>query len=180
MARKTAMKRMPKEVAGERLSPGVYRGNRGGLVTQSGRQIQNRTQPPVAQPAPQPALPPAPQNQQPTGQQVNGQFPMSGYAPYPRSEFTPYPMGNNNNFNFGSIGKTPPGWPGNQIPMMIPFAPSSNMPQMPEPSANMGGQYRLNPGVYGTREQAMNEYNQQMQPMYQSAEGMSAVDFRRR
>jgi len=35
---------------------------------------------------------------------------------------------------------------------------------MPQASANMGGQYRLSPGVYGTREQAMNQYNQQMQP----------------
>jgi len=37
-------------------------------------------------------------------------------------------------------------------------------PQMPQPSANMGGQYRLSPGVYGTREQAMRQYQQQMQP----------------
>jgi hypothetical protein len=36
--------------------------------------------------------------------------------------------------------------------------------QMPQPSANMGGQYRLSPGVYGTREQAMRQYEQQMQP----------------
>lgn len=37
------------------------------------------------------------------------------------------------------------------------------MPQMPQPSRNMGGQYRLSPGVYGSREQAMQQYNQQMQ-----------------
>jgi hypothetical protein len=42
------------------------------------------------------------------------------------------------------------------------FNPSL-MPQMPQPSANMGGQYRLSPGVYGSREQAMQQYNQQMQ-----------------
>jgi hypothetical protein len=37
--------------------------------------------------------------------------------------------------------------------------------QMPQPSANMGGQYRLSPGVYGTREQAM-------QQMYQPIPGL--------
>jgi hypothetical protein len=37
------------------------------------------------------------------------------------------------------------------------------MPQMPQASANNGGRYRLSPGVYGTQQQAMNQYNQQMQ-----------------
>jgi hypothetical protein len=41
------------------------------------------------------------------------------------------------------------------------------IPQMPQPSANMGGQYRLSPGVYGNQQQAMNQYDQQMQQMYQ-------------
>lgn len=34
--------------------------------------------------------------------------------------------------------------------------------QMPQPSANHGGQYRLSPGVYGTQQQAMQQWNQQM------------------
>jgi hypothetical protein len=168
MSRKTAMKRMPKEVAKERLSPGVYRGNRGGLVTQSGRQIQNQSQSPVAQPA----QPTAPQNEQSPGQQVNRQFPMSQYPSYPRLQSMPDQMGNSDNFNFSAISKTPPPWPFGQRPMMMPFAPSSNMPQMPEPSANMGGQYRLSPGVYGNQNQAMNQYNQQMQSMYQPINGL--------
>lgn len=80
------------------------------------------------------------------------------------------------------MGKTPPGWPGGQINDMMLRRPqydpslnqgpmqswtyrNPNMPQMPQASANMGGQYRLSPGVYGTREQAMNQYNQQMQDM---------------
>jgi hypothetical protein len=37
------------------------------------------------------------------------------------------------------------------------------MPQMPQASANNGGRYRLSPGMYGTQQQAMNQYNQQMQ-----------------
>jgi len=40
-----------------------------------------------------------------------------------------------------------------------------NLPQMPQASANMGGQYRLSPGVYGSRDQAMQQYNQQMANM---------------
>lgn len=38
-------------------------------------------------------------------------------------------------------------------------------PNMPHPSANYNGQYRLSPGIYGTRDQAMNQYNQQLQQM---------------
>ena len=39
----------------------------------------------------------------------------------------------------------------------------SQMPQMPQPSANNGGRYRLSPGVYGTKEQAMRQYQDAMQ-----------------
>lgn len=45
-------------------------------------------------------------------------------------------------------------------------SPQMPQQQMPQPSANMGGQYRLSPGVYGTREQAM---RQMMQQAYQPA-----------
>jgi hypothetical protein len=38
---------------------------------------------------------------------------------------------------------------------------------MPQPSANNGGKYRLSPGVYGTREQAMQQMN--IQPAYTPA-----------
>ena len=61
---------------------------------------------------------------------------------------------------------------GDQLPQylnqMRQAQQAQQMPQqqMPQPSANMGGQYRLSPGVYGTREQAMQQYEQpqQMQP----------------
>jgi hypothetical protein len=54
------------------------------------------------------------------------------------------------------------------------------LPQMPQASANQGGQYRLSPGVYGTREQAMQQYNRQMldagvQPAYTNYEQMPAL-----
>jgi len=41
-----------------------------------------------------------------------------------------------------------------------------NFAQMPQPSANNGGKYRLSPGVYGTKEQAMQQWAmQQAVPM---------------
>lgn len=52
------------------------------------------------------------------------------------------------------------GPPPGSLPMTKPGMPP--MPQMPQPSANHGGQYRLSPGVYGTQQQAMQQYNQQM------------------
>ena len=52
------------------------------------------------------------------------------------------------------------GPPPGSLPMTKPGMPP--MPQMPQPSANHGGQYRLSPGVYGTQQQAMEQYNQQM------------------
>ena len=36
-----------------------------------------------------------------------------------------------------------------------------NFAQMPQPSANNGGKYRLSPGVYGTKEQAMQQWAMQ-------------------
>jgi hypothetical protein len=74
-------------------------------------------------------------------------------------------------------GTTPPGWnnltsnPGASVPQFDPNNPGQiqnglgqpmTMPQMPQASANQGGRYRLSPGVYGTQQQAMNQYNQQM------------------
>lgn len=62
------------------------------------------------------------------------------------------------------------GPPSGSLPMTKPGMPP--MPQMPQPSANHGGQYRLSPGVYGSRDQAMEQYNQQMQQMYQPMNGL--------
>jgi hypothetical protein len=51
----------------------------------------------------------------------------------------------------------------------LPVYQWNGMPQMPQPSANMGGQYRLSPGMYGSREQAMQQYNDQLRQMDLSA-----------
>lgn len=125
---KSALSRMPREKAGERLSPGVYRGAQGNLVTQGGRQIQRQPQTPQG---------PTPSSNLLLTNQPEGQF----QWPHPQSQVLvrPIPQGNQIGAQLGA------------------------MPQMPQPSANMGGQYRLSPGVYGTRDQAMQQYNQQKQ-----------------
>lgn len=155
-----AAEQLARKTPTERLSPGVYRSASGDLVGQGGRPIQRQPQAPMAQPTqqvmPQGQPPMEDQFFQPSpgdvGQQVNKPFPMDGLG----------------NFNPGSIGKTPPGWPGGQVTDMMMRYPTlqgmPQMPQMPQPSVNQGGQYRLSPGMYGSREQAMQQYNQQMQP----------------
>lgn len=53
-----------------------------------------------------------------------------------------------------------------------------NFAQMPQPSANNGGKYRLSPGVYGSRDQAMRQWA--MQPAVPGAvnapDSMSQID----
>jgi len=157
----TAARRAASRMPTERLSPGVYRSAGGGLVTQKGRPIQRQPQAPM-----QPAQPAMPQSQPPMEEQF--------FQPSPSDigqQFNkPFPMDGLGNFNPGSIGKTPPGYFQGQMQDAMYRVP--NLPQMPQASANMGGQYRLSPGVYGTREQAMNQYNQQMQQMYQPVNGL--------
>jgi hypothetical protein len=46
--------------------------------------------------------------------------------------------------------------------------PPQNFEQQYQPSANQGGRFRLSPGVYGTREQAMRQFEQQRQQMAQN------------
>ena len=128
-----------REKAGERLSPGVYRGDRGGLVGQGGRPIQRQPQPPMMQAQP------------------------SDY------QNLPGPGGQGPQMPMDQVGMQAGAMPGMPQDKMYRFP---QMPQMPQPSANMGGQYRLSPGVYGTRDQAMQQYNQQMQQMYQPMNGL--------
>lgn len=172
-----AAERTARRAPVERLSPGVYRSASGDLVGQGGRPIQRRPQTPQ-----QPQMP-APMQYQPgqVGQavadQANKPFDISQYNPEQiqaqdmarqlaiQQGIQPGQMQSgilwNPNFN-PNIGKTPPNWSGGSVNDMMFRQP---MPQMPQASANMGGQYRLSPGVYGTRDQAMQQYNQQMQDM---------------
>ena len=173
--------RPPREKAMERLSPGVYRGSEGGLVGQGGRPL-NRPQP-QQRPPMQPQMPNASaanaagniaagyaNNQNPSG---NVSFDMgppgveNGYgagaaawqannpntSPYGRSEGSPFLMDYMNQYPDDKMYRMPM----NQL--------FQQMPQMPQPSANNNGQYRLSPGVYGNQQQAMDQYNQQMANM---------------
>jgi len=174
-----ALSKMPREKAKERLSPGVYRGESGGLVTKGGRQIQRQ---PQASPA------------QSSGILPTSLVGVNQFTPEQLNEFNNR-IANGGGASIGQIagnvavdpGSVAPdsfrGMPnfGASAPQFDPnnresFQPyigqirnglgqPMTMPQMPQPSANNGGQYRLSPGVYGTREQAMQQYNQQMQQM---------------
>lgn len=189
MARKTIMKKEPtvsvalpnseKERLGmptsppvrqqlQRLSPGVYRNQMGQLTTSTGRALPRRnpqqqpgnriTDAMNQQPQQRPEIatrPPAPLGTPPEMRQRD-----PGY-------FQPIDL------HFGGMVNQPSAMPQMGPEQYQPFTelvkqqgtpsytPTSNMPPMPEPSANRGGQYRLSPGVYGTREQALDQYYRQ-------------------
>jgi hypothetical protein len=67
------------------------------------------------------------------------------------------------------FGPGQPNMPMDKMYRELPVYQWNGMPQMPQPSANMGGQYRLSPGMYGSREQAMQQYNDQLRQMDLSA-----------
>ncbi len=192
-----------KEKSMKRLSPGVYRGEKGGLVSAKGRAISRST-----------ALPGPTNNQPGIANLIYSQpgslddmqrwaaavayknMPEGGYQTTPMVgvlRTPPAPDMNSQMAAQQTMQGAPAGierLPYKMIPaeyrdamqtLQAPQQPMNPMygapeampimtnrgPQpwsnMPQPSANQGGQYRLSPGVYGTREQAMNQYNQQMQ-----------------
>lgn len=136
----------PDRVAMERLSPGVYRSASGGLVSGQGRPIERQPQASMQQPqAPMPNM----QNpwRAPVDDMVGRYAPGSIQSPI---GFVP------------GFGPGQPNMPMDKMYRELPMYQWNGMPQMPQPSANMGGQYRLSPGVYGSREQAMQQYNDQL------------------
>lgn len=145
----------------QRLSPGVYRSAGGGLVTQQGRPIQRQAQPGI--PPESAGNPWAQGGQMDPGMagQIAGQVGM-GAPEYAAADRNPkWPEG-------ASLAALMGG--GGQMQDAMYRVP--NLPQMPQASANQGGRYRLSPGVYGSREQAMRQYEQQMQQMYQPVNGL--------
>jgi hypothetical protein len=161
----------------ERLSAGVYRSASGDLVTQDGKPIRRQPQQGMAQ-------------QVAGGMQQNpwqGAYDNMGgqVADMVNRQGTPinqyddkmyrYPLGTNMQDEMRRIAEGAGNvaqQPNNQIQQGMYWAPgfgpnAQPMPQMPQASANQGGKYRLSPGVYGTREQAMQQYNQQLQQMQQ-------------
>ena len=194
-----ALARPPKEKVGERLSAGVYRGDKGSLVNKSGRVI------PRGQPSNPQMPPPSAYNNLPGYRGMEGQMNSNpwegimgkgpamdpGYnqggigAPNEAANLAGMYAANPNDIQSGML-QVPGGRPLptaianmiagqrpqydsslNQGPMQNYIYRYPPTPQMPQPSANNGGQYRLSPGVYGTQQQAMNQYNQQMQQMQQ-------------
>ena len=154
----------------ERLSPGVYRSAGGGLVSQQGQRIRRQPEP---QGNPWAAQGEALYGAMPSPEQMGGMFGGANLSPEERLAQGIDPRDPNiyTRGPGGEIYGTLIGWNANQ-----PSAGSAvgnqmgnlqGMPQMPQPSANQGGKYRLSPGVYGTREQAMQQYDQQMQEMLQ-------------
>lgn len=174
-----AAEQLARKTPTERLSPGVYRSASGDLVGQGGRPIQRQPQAPMAQQVAGGMQPQPQQVGQPVADQTNKPFDMSQYNP---EQIQAQDMARQLAIQQGvqpgqiqsgyldasGIGKTPPGWSGGPVSDMMLRQPMPQgmpqMPQMPQPSANQGGQYRLSPGMYGSREQAMQQYNQQMQP----------------
>lgn len=158
----------------ERLSPGVYRSASGGLVTQQGRPIQRQTQPGIP---PESAGNPWAQGGQ-MDPNMAGQIAAGGGQMMPPGQQMGGQLGNLAG-QAGMVGQgyaaadRNPKWPegaslyelmgGGNGQVQDAMYRSPEFIQKPQPSANMGGQYRLSPGMYGTREQAMRQYEQQMQ-----------------
>jgi hypothetical protein len=168
----------------QRLSPGVYRDAGGRLTNQSGRalpQQPNRQQPPmesqlqrpqnmnpmqrpqgpltdpgfmqtsIGQPA---QLPPGSNAYDYAGAMTGQQPEQPGMVNLPAQ----YAPGQNMGALLSGIaeqGNMDWGQAQNGMYWAPGFGP--NAAQMPQPSANNNGQYRLSPGVYGTREQAMQQ-----------------------
>lgn len=188
-AERRRIRRAENRTATERLSPGVYRSKGGGLVSQQGERIRRQ---PGAPANPWAAQGEALYGAMPSPEQMGGMLGGATLSPEERLAQGIDPRDPNiyTRGPGGEVYGTLIGWNANQ-PSMNDLAgitgqqiggynPSLNagpqqnlvlsgpqMPQMPQASANQGGKYRLSPGVYGTREQAMRQYEQQMQQMRQ-------------
>ena len=77
----------------------------------------------------------------------------SGNVMYPGGSATFDETGGNRGFNFDQLEAL---MQKGQVQNGL-----GNSMQMPQPSANNGGKYRLSPGVYGTKEQAMGQWARQ-------------------
>lgn len=168
-----ALARGPKEKVGERLSPGVYRGDKGGLVNRSGAVMQ-RPQTPNPQMPPPDAFNRLPGNfgmgaQANPWEGVMGKGPAMdpGFTQFSRENMSPNEAARIAGMYAGYGGQNAPASVGANLANMYGKNPNDIQsgiymaPNMPQPSANNNGQYRLSPGVYGTRDQAMQQFNQQ-------------------
>ena len=168
---KGALAREPKMT---RLSPGVYRGEKGQLMTQKGKALPRPQQPQYGNRGPAPVNNMGSLQQAAQGATPNGSMPMYQNAVQPGMSFADAveaarkqqaggyiaqlaAQGANISGNRADID------PGYAVqPQQAILMQPGNMEQFLGQSANNQGRYRLSPGVYGTREQAM----QQMQRQY--------------
>jgi len=102
--------------------------------------------------------------QQPQAPMPNMQNPWSGPVDDMVGRYPPGSIESPIRFAPG-FGPGQPNMPMDKMYREPPMYQGPGMPQMPQPSANMGGQYRLSPGMYGSREQAMQQYNDQLRQM---------------
>lgn len=180
--------RLARRTPTERLSPGVYRSASGDLVTQSGKPIRRQPQAPMAQQIAGMQQGMAGGMPQGMAQQIGAGTQGAGGTPgaaltaatggADMGGMVNYPAQMPGNAKWPQVGQQVayPGQPWGEVSDAMYRIPG--MPQMPQASANMGGQYRLSPGVYGTREQAMQQYNQQMQqynPAMMAQAGQAAM-----
>jgi hypothetical protein len=165
----------------ERLSPGVYRSASGGLVTQGGRPIQRQQSPGMAAQAAGEAA----------ARGMGGVAGQVGQMAGDAFQNLPGQLNSvaNQTQQLAQQSAGQAGFVGNQFGQ--PYRPLAGhpgyagamfgqLPQMPQASANQGGRYRLSPGVYGTQQQAMQQYNQQManmgiQPAYTNYEDLGTM-----
>lgn len=172
-ATRRAANRAARRAPTERVSPGVYRSASGDLVTQGGRPIRRQPQATMGAPEMGQQFGQMPGQAEGVGQQLGQAAGAAGmgqqFGNMPQFQDLMYRMPpeesgrmisyfGNQGIDFNNIA-----------PIQFGGGPTQNpwAPQMPQPSANQGGKYRLSPGVYGTREQAMRQYDQQMQEMLQ-------------
>jgi hypothetical protein len=181
---KGALAREPKMT---RLSPGVYRGEKGQLMTQKGKALPRPQQPQYGNRGPAPVNNMGSLQQAAQGAMPNGSMPMYQNAVQPGMSFADAVEAARNQqaggyaaqlaaqgFNMGgNRADIDPGYAvqpqqaillqqGNMQRQPAIRIEQGNMEQFLGQSANNQGRYRLSPGVYGTREQAM----QQMQRQY--------------
>jgi hypothetical protein len=168
---KGALAREPKMT---RLSPGVYRGEKGQLMTQKGRALPRPQQPQYGNRGPAPVNNMGSLQQAAQGAMPNASMPMYQNAVQPGMSFADAVEAARNQqaggygaqlaaqglSMGGSRADIDPGYAVQPQPGMR--MEQGNMEQFLGQSANNQGRYRLSPGVYGTREQAM----QQMQRQY--------------
>jgi hypothetical protein len=168
---KGALAREPKMT---RLSPGVYRGEKGQLMTQKGRALPRPQQPQYGNRGPAPVNNMGSLQQAAQGAMPNASMPMYQNAVQPGMSFADAVEAARNQ-QAGGYGAQlaaqganmgggradiDPGY--GMQPQPAIRIEQGNLEQYLGQSANNEGRYRLSPGVYGTREQAM----QQMQRQY--------------